>query len=39
MDDVGRVDAMQNHVHDGDDVGEALLAQGNALLPPRRLIS
>ena len=25
MDDVGRLDAMQDHVHDGDDVGERLL--------------
>jgi hypothetical protein len=34
MDDVGRVNAMQNHVHDGDDVGEGLLllADEGALL-------
>jgi hypothetical protein len=25
VDDVGRLDAMQDHVHDGDDVGERLL--------------
>jgi hypothetical protein len=25
VDDVRRFDAMQNHVHDGDDVGEGLL--------------
>ncbi len=25
MDDVGRIDAMQNHVHDGNDIGQALL--------------
>ena len=39
VDDVGRVNAMQDHVHDGDDIGEALflLAVKSALLQPLQI--